>query len=418
MSFKKFGENDTFINTMKAHPHVEFFAWDGIVYYNNIPDLKGNRNSQARNVGPGYVSLYEYNIDRPKASSTSYIPPGTSAILDNGTIYPWISKDSARTSFRTTTGFQGSSAQSYNTSYGYGDVMTGSYPLKASITREYIPTPYTSVDSYNAHYVSLRNRLNYYGMRSRHYVVSSSLGNKDNQILNLISIPSIFYGTRIKPGSVSLKWYYTGSLIGELQDYRENGELIQVGPVGSVGSGSVAGVVLYDEGFMLLTGSWDLNPSNLHIVTSSAAVDQPKWIYYGGGMNDGLNQTTAGGATFVTASFGMTFKGTTETQVMTMFAHARRGEVNYSNNPTFLTYGQDKVFFTSSNVYEESDDLTIKNTVSSSYLGYNADFKRQVYVSRVGIYDKNKNLIALATMANPVLKEEDQDITFKLRVDI
>ena len=418
MSYKKFGENDTFINTMKAHPQVEFFAWDGIVYYNNTPDLKGNRNSQARNIGPGYVSLYEYNIDRPKATTGRFIPPETSAVIDDGRIYPWISKDSARSSFRTADGFQGTTAQSYNTAFAYGDVLTGSYPLKASITREYIATPYTSISSYNAHYISLRNRLNYYGMRSRHYVVSSSLGDKDTQRLNLISIPSIFYGSRIKPGSISLKWYFTGSLIGELQDYRENGELIQVGPVGSTGSGSVAGVVLYDEGFLLLTGSWELHNQNLNIVTSSAGADKPKWIYYGGGMNDGLNQTTAGNANFVTAAFGISFKGTTETQVMTMFAHARRGEVNYSNNPTFLTYGQSAIFYTSSNVYEESSDLTIKNTVSSSYLDYNADFKRQVYVSRVGIYDKNKNMIALATLSSPVLKEENQDITFKLRVDI
>ncbi len=135
-------------------------------------------------------------------------------------------------------------------------------------------------------------------------------------------------------------------------------------------------------------------------------------------MNDALNQTTAGGANFVTAAYGLSFLGSTDTQVMTMFAHARRGEVNYSNNPTFLTYGQSDLFYTSSQVYQQSDDLTIKNTVSSSYPGYNAAFKRQVYVSRVGIYDKNKNLIGLATLADPVLKEEDQDVTFKLRVDI
>ena len=134
-------------------------------------------------------------------------------------------------------------------------------------------------------------------------------------------------------------------------------------------------------------------------------------------MNDSLIQSTAGGASFVSASFGLSFKGTTETQVMTLFAHAKKGEVNYSNNPTFLTYGQDKVFFTSSHVYEESSDITIKNSVSSSYLDYNAPFKRQVYVSKVAIYDEHKNLIGVATLSNPVLKEEDQDYSFKLRLD-
>ena len=62
-------------------------------------------------------------------------------------------------------------------------------------------------------------------------------------------MPKIFYGTRIKPGSLSLKFYVTGTLVGELQDTRYNGELVQVGPAGSVGSGSVAGVAMYEEGF-------------------------------------------------------------------------------------------------------------------------------------------------------------------------
>ena len=103
---------------------------------------------------------------------------------------------------------------------------------------------------------------------------------------------------------------------------------------------------------------------------------------------------------------------------MTMFAHAKRGEVNYSNNPTFLEYGQDKTFFSSSNVYEENSDIRLKNFVSSSYSGYSASFERQVYISRVGIYDANKNLIGVATLSDPVLKKDAEDISFKLKIDI
>ena len=91
--------------------------------------------------------------------------------------------------------------------------------------------------------------------------LAPALGNKATQELNLISIPSIFYGSSIKKGSVDLKYYISGSLIGQARDINKNGELIQVGPSGSVGSGSVAGVVLYTEGFLVLTGSWDLDPT-------------------------------------------------------------------------------------------------------------------------------------------------------------
>jgi hypothetical protein len=41
-----------------------------------------------------------------------------------------------------------------------------------------------------------------------------------------------------------------------------------------------------------------------------------------------------------------------------------------------------------------------------------------VYVSKVGIFDENKNLIGIASLASPVRKEEDQDLTFKLKLDI
>jgi hypothetical protein len=101
-----------------------------------------------------------------------------------------------------------------------------------------------------------------------------------------------------------------------------------------------------------------------------------------------------------------------------MFAHARRGEANYSNNPTYLQYNQRQLQLTSSQVYEENPNRLIANTVSSSFTDYSSSFKRQVYISRVGIYDENKNLLGVATLSNPVLKEEDQDFSFKIRLDI
>ena len=102
-----------------------------------------------------------------------------------------------------------------------------------------------------------------------------------------------------------------------------------------------------------------------------------------------------------------------------MFAKAKKGEVNYSNNPSFLEFGQQKVFISNtSSIYQENSDLKLTNFVSSSYNEYNAPFKRQVYISKVAIYDKSKNLIGLATLGSPVLKQDDQEIAFKLKLDI
>ena len=328
-----------------------------------------------------------------------------SILLDTGRIYPWISKDSAGSSFKTV------SATGYANEFQFGEIMSGSYPLSASIVREYVTTPSASM---NKHYFSLKNKLNFYGVRSKHYVVSSSYGDKNLQDLNLIAIPSIFFGSRIEPGTVSLKFYWTGSLMGELQDTKQNGELIQVtsGSYASNGihSGSTAGVVLYDEGYIVLTGSWALN-GEVQEFDDEGSATSPSWKRWA----HGANHTVDTGNNILSSLF---FKGNTKTQVMTMFAHAKRGEANYSNNPTYLQYGQSKIQFTSSQVYEENPKQLIANTVSSSYNGFDAPFKRSVYVSRIAVYDANKNIIGIATLANPILKEEDQDYSFKLKLDI
>ncbi len=429
MSFRKFTDNDVFRNTMRAYPKVNFFVFDGKTYYNSTPNQRGTRNATVKNAPVGSISLYEFNIDRPymPLGSTGR-PAGTTVPLsgglvrDYGRIAPWISKDSARSSFKTV-GANAVGKTAYNSEFQYGDILQGQYPLTASMTREFITGSRSSLisDEYpinkeQKHYVALRNRLDFYAVRSLHYKVSSPYGNKDEQNLNMLSIPSIFYGTKIKPGSLSLKWNYSGSLIAELKDLKENGELIQVSGTISSNDGKVAGVVMYDEGIILLTGSWQLSTTTLYLKDASTPVN-PSWLYYGVGAGDGLNKGNLG-ANYVSASYNLDFKGHVETQVVTMFAHAKRGQVNYSNNPTFLEHGQNHTEFTSSHVYEERSDIKIKNIVSSSYSDYSAPFKRNVYVSRVAIYDKSKNLMGVATVSSPILKEEGQDYSFKLKLDI
>ena len=48
----------------------------------------------------------------------------------------------------------------------------------------------------------------------------------------------------------------------------------------------------------------------------------------------------------------------------------------------------------------------------------NEKFRRQVYISKIGVYDEQKNLIGIATLANPVLKDENEDFVFKLKMDM
>ena len=383
MPFYKFGPNDVFHNVIKTYPQCKFFIHNGSAYYNNRPTISGSLTSIATHVPSGYISLYEINVDRPSDS----------------VVYPFITKQGSSMAPKTI------STQDFNNTYkyGYGDTISSSYPLSASISKEYWNSGIA-----RRRITALKNTLNYYTPLSRHYSYSSSFGDKSSQALGLISIPSIFYGSSIKKGSVNLKYYLTGTLIGELQDDGQRGELVQVGPIGSTGSGSVAGVVLYNEGFVVLTGSWALHRDQQEQY-DGVSNDKPKWIYFG--------QSISGSVKVKKSSFGLDFKGTNPVPVVTMLAHAPPGELNNSTNPTFIEYGQQITPLTGTDFYIENKELAIKNTVSSAYADPTGSFRKQTFISKIGIYDEKKNLIGIAKLATPVKKTEERDYTFKLKLD-
>ena len=478
MPFYKFDPTDKFINTVVTYPSVEFVIYDQAVHYNKEIAVSGARAPSVRHVPAGNISLYEYNIDRETGSYGEFL--ASNGVVNTGLVQPWSVKDGTRISFKTVsiTGYNGLQP---------GDVVSGSYPMSATISKEYYPTSFARknaavifdaptwgasvigfadsgsqnnnpssitgayhVDSNDngirsvanvSHLFALRNTMERYRHVSPHYTVSSSVvgGGRDltassgdvdpdgNVIarpspdpappinVGLVSVPSIFYGSGIKKGSVKLQFYITGALHGTLEDSDRNGELIQTGPTGSPYSGSVAGVVLYNEGIMVLTGGWDLSDGahSEKYWTTTAGVDTaaaPSWALFG--------QSLSGTITAPSSSFTMYFSGTTKTQTLTMFANANKGELNHSNNPTNIRYGNMRSGSVGYFGYTQSDKQIIKNIVSSSYNDPTGSFKKTTYISKMGIYDYNKNLIAIAKVATPVKKTEERDFTFKLKLDV
>ncbi len=387
MSFFKFDDDDLFINTVKAYPEYKFYIHSGTIYVGDMPHVAGVNTDNIIGVPKGFISLYEYNIDRAATQN----------------IYPFIIKDATRQTFKA------NSASKFGSQQDYGQQITSSYNMSASFDREFFNS------STRAKIVALKNTLNHYSHLSPHYEYKSQLGwDKSSQQINLISIPSILYGSSIKKGSVRLRYYVSGSLVGEVQDTSRNGDLIQTGPVGSTGSGSVAGSVLYKEGFLLLTGSWDLNTTTIQTDSNGAS----KWIHFGYGAND--DNTIA--ATTVSASFLMEYSGTTKTEALTMFAHAKYEDLNWSNNPTFLSksadtsYSQNRIATGSNYFIQYAND--VKNVVNSKFTDEKQSFEKTVYISKIGIYDQNKKLIAIAKLATPVRKTENNQFTFKLKLDM
>jgi len=238
------------------------------------------------------------------------------------------------------------------------------------------------------------------------------------QDINMIFVPQIFCGSSIKKGSVSLKFYITGSLLAECSDVNQNGELIQT-TSSFTSTGDVVGLVMYNEGIILLTGSADLEPPTSYDIVYDPGLGGPvssSWKYFAAGLNDGITY----GTTMKSASFAVDFKGTNYVNTMTMFCHAKRGDLNHSNNPTYRNFSD--VNALTNNTSSHSDfaerQYGIKNIVSSSYTGTEETFEKTTYISKIALYDKNGNMVGIASTATPIKKTEDRELTFKLKLDI
>jgi len=411
MPYYDFQKKNILRNTVKTHPQYIFDIIDKNIYLNSLSAISGAHTNNATMVPTGHISLYELNIDRDEGGHT-YDP-----VVDDGAktlIYPFTVKAGSLTSMGTITNAV------YNTSYAYGDTITGSYPMSASISRRrYSASPHTASSPRN-HIGALKNVLNHYTYISNQYSFSSSFGDKSLQEVNLISIPSIFFDSGIKPGSVDLQFYISGSLIAQLTDKNKNGELIQVSGTAYAqanGANSVAGVVLYNEGFIVLTGSWNLGPSSYNFSYTSR---QPTWCDFAAGA---LDKTDGFYGPILTpsASYRVEFKGTNEVSTIEMYALAPKGYLNHSSNPTYKLYDSGTFHISStfnSTYFKEDSAIPIKNTVSSSFCNYSASFKKQTFISKIGIFDDQRKLIAIANLATPVKKTEDRALTFKLKLDI
>ena len=56
--------------------------------------------------------------------------------------------------------------------------------------------------------------------------------------------------------------------------------------------------------------------------------------------------------------------------------------------------------------------------MQSAFCSSSAQMEKQVFISKIGIYDQDRNLIGIAKLANPVRKQQSQGFTFKLKLDI
>ena len=165
-----------------------------------------------------------------------------------------------------------------------------------------------------------------------------------------------------------------------------------------------------------MTGSWNLNPGFQDQYISAGTHTHPSWIYFGVGANEGLDQGIVTGS-----AFKINYEGVNNTPTLTMFAHAQSQTLNNSNNPTFVELTSQNAIsgaLDSDNFgMKERPETKVKHLAHSRFYDQSGSFDKQTYISKIGIYDDDNNLIAIATLANPVRKTESRDLTFKVKMD-
>jgi len=93
---------------------------------------------------------------------------------------------------------------------------------------------------------------------------------------------------------------------------------------------------------------------------------------------------------------GMTFQNVTNINSTLMFCRATADEFNYSSNPSYIDSNSRVV------VIDEGQEETQRSFT---------------FVTSVGLYDANDNLLAVAKLSRPVEKNDEKDITFRVRLD-
>lgn len=402
MSYYELKDNDVFVNTIEAYPTYKFYIQSGSIYINDLLDISGTYSSNILGVPEGFISLYEYNVNRPEQNNDSNGDPQR--------IYPFITKGGQKQKFKTMTNTE------FNTEFDYGgSTISSSYNMSASITKL---TLTSSSDPDYKYLRSLKSSFHHYTLYSQAFEFSNFENPTISDAVTILDIPSIFYGNSLKKGEVVLSTYVSGTLAARLTDPKKNGELVQTyGPT----TGSVEGVVMYNEGIIVLTGSSFFATLELEPGGAADSLGNPpislNWGTFGYGLatEDDLSYDVG----WLSASYDLQFDSVSKFQNMTVLAKAPYGELNHSNNPTYLRYTSGEPTYSTSSYGFVETNREIKNVVPANQTdGNEPPFQKETYISKICIYDKQKRLVGICKLATPIRKTEVNEYLFKLKIDL
>ena len=209
----------------------------------------------------------------------------------------------------------------------------------------------------------------------------------------------------VGPGTLS--GIVTVSDSGKENDYRVNspaGEYAILSATAGYNQGPYSlpppcGLIYYQAGIIVLTSSLFMSGTDNGAGLLSGAVGGPVWAPPGtaaGGQNITASLTgstiSASCNSFRNRIYDMSFNNTTELNSTIHFARINHNDFNYSSNPTYLS----------------SSKIVVKNNSLDAPISY---------LTTVGLYSSDNELLAVAKLSEPLKKDPTNEMTIRVRLD-
>ena len=205
---------------------------------------------------------------------------------------------------------------------------------------------------------------NYYNYLSNTLTASRYFPTGSDEIVTVISIPSNLFGEYLNPGTISI----TSASLNLYDDGLGN----------LISASKKVGDVIYEHGIITITNSG----------TTTYSSTLPNNFYSGS----------------LTCSFESTVT-IYETQYKCTI---RENEFNFSNNPS-LTSGSTAISNGSGSLFPQPGSGQLNDNVTGSYFS--------PYITTVGLYNNNKELIAVAKLAQPLPVSSVTDTSILINFD-
>jgi len=346
------------VNRVSQHINASSSYYSGI--YNITSSNPATTLLKLNTKTTGYINNYNYFSS---GSTTSYFQLGTNDVVKNQQ-YQRLIYDSIK--------------QLY-----YSDYLTSPYgdPVSRPILvpgRDTDGDRYVGSASNQAYYNYLQTTLTY----PRYFPTQTG------SLIGVLSIPMTTFGEYINPHSFKMSF--------DGYDFYDDGE-------GNLMSGSLMmGNIIYTHGIITLTGNKGLfdsasvatvNPPTFLSSNYAAAKYGTSYVYGTSTLPLNLNTLINGFTT--TNNFTCSFSSSYTIFEKQYKCTIRENEYNFTLNPS-----------------------TIKNDSSGSVYGYVTESYFSPYITTVGLYDEQQNLLAIGKLAQPVPGSPTTDTTILINLDM